>query len=50
MIIQRCPKCFSADIDWYAGALTGMYHCKKCFYTGTIILEEEHNPRAKKKK
>jgi predicted RNA-binding Zn-ribbon protein involved in translation (DUF1610 family) len=38
---KSCPKCGSEKIDFYAGALTGAYHCKKCGYTGPIIVEED---------
>lgn len=39
--IKKCPKCFSTEIDYFAGGLTGQYHCKKCGYVGPIIIEEE---------
>ena len=38
---KNCPKCGSESIDFYAGGLTGIYHCKKCGYSGAIIVEED---------
>jgi hypothetical protein len=39
--IKKCPKCGSTSIDFYAGGLTGVHHCKKCGYLGPIVLEED---------
>tara|TARA_Y100000310_G_scaffold225672_1_gene227703 strand:- start:6758 stop:6895 length:138 start_codon:yes stop_codon:yes gene_type:complete len=44
MFIKKCPKCLSAKINLFAGAITGEYHCQKCNYVGTLILEEEVDP------
>lgn len=41
MIIKKCPKCLSPKINLFAGAITGQYHCGKCSYVGTLIIEEE---------
>jgi predicted RNA-binding Zn-ribbon protein involved in translation (DUF1610 family) len=42
MVVKKsCPKCGSERIDFYAGGLTGSYHCKKCGYMGPIIVEED---------
>lgn len=41
VVVQKCPKCSSLDIDFYAGGLTGAYHCKRCGYIGPIISEED---------
>lgn len=41
MKINICPVCKSTKINYYAGALTGQYHCDECGYIGAIILEEE---------
>jgi len=38
---KKCPICGSSKIDFYAGALTGSYHCKKCGYVGPIVVEED---------
>jgi len=38
---KKCPKCLSTRIDFYAAAMTGLYHCKKCGYIGVIIIEED---------
>ena len=46
---KRCPKCGSTAIDFYAGAITGVYNCKRCGYTGAIIVEED-DPLAKEKR
>ncbi len=46
---KRCPKCGSSEIDFYAGALTGVYHCKRCGYVGAIIIEED-DPLSKEKR
>ncbi len=50
MKIKLCPKCKSDRIDYYAGAITGQYYCKKCGYTGPIILEKEIKNETKIKK
>jgi hypothetical protein len=49
MGIKRCPKCRSTNVDFYAGGLTGSYHCKVCGYIGPILLEEEDIENKRKK-
>lgn len=44
--IKKCPACKSTNITLYMGGHFGTYLCKKCGYTGPLILEE----RAKFKK
>ena len=41
MKLNICPNCRSTEINYYAGALTGQYHCEKCGYMGAIILEKD---------
>jgi len=41
LVKKSCPKCGSGAIDFYAGGLTGIYHCKNCGYSGAIIVEED---------
>ena len=38
--IKYCPKCRTANLDMYAGLITGTYHCKKCGYFGTLVIEK----------
>ncbi|MDP3917186.1 MAG: hypothetical protein Q8Q42_02765 [Nanoarchaeota archaeon] len=44
---KSCPKCGSFEVDFYAGALTGSYHCKRCGYIGPIIVEEDDQSEKK---
>lgn len=40
--ILICPQCGSSDIYYEAGMITGQkYHCKRCGYIGSLILEKE---------
>lgn len=41
MKILKCPRCRSAKIEYFAAALTGQYHCRKCGYIGTLVIEED---------
>lgn len=41
MIIKKCPVCKSTDIDTSQYPLYGKYFCKKCNYSGPILIEEE---------
>lgn len=41
MIIKKCPKCLSTEIDLYLGGALGQYSCTKCGYIGALIIEEE---------
>jgi len=47
MIIKKCPSCLSLKINFFAGAITGQYHCDKCGYLGTLIIEEEIDKKSK---
>lgn len=38
--IKYCPRCKTASLDFYAGSITGIYHCKKCGYMGPIVIEK----------
>ena len=40
--VLQCPQCGSTDIYYEAGLITGQkYHCKKCNYVGSFIIERE---------
>ncbi len=40
--ILVCPQCGSTDVFYEAGGITGqVYHCHKCDYIGSVILEQE---------
>ncbi|HTY47174.1 MAG TPA: hypothetical protein VEH08_07000 [Methanomassiliicoccales archaeon] len=40
--ILVCPQCGSTSIFYEAGGITGqIYHCQKCDYIGSVILEQE---------
>jgi|Deesub1362B_J571_1020462.scaffolds.fasta_scaffold00118_18 uncharacterized protein YbaR (Trm112 family) len=39
MRILICPVCKSPEIDLDAGGYTGKYHCRKCGYIGSLIVE-----------
>ena len=35
-----CPQCGSSDMYIESGGIMGgIYHCKKCTYVGTFIIE-----------
>jgi predicted RNA-binding Zn-ribbon protein involved in translation (DUF1610 family) len=37
-----CPDCGSSEMYYEAGLITGyVYHCKKCDYVGSFVLEKE---------
>ena len=39
---KSCPACGSDDITLWMGAKLGMiYKCKKCGYTGPVVIEED---------
>ncbi len=39
-----CPECGSDELYFEAGMITGMkYHCKKCDYIGTFVVEKNIN-------
>jgi len=39
--VKKCPKCRSTRIAYFAGMITGNYHCKECGYVGPLIIEED---------
>ena len=41
MKVKICPKCKSTDIALDTGGHTGKYKCKKCGYTGPLIIEKD---------
>jgi len=41
MKIKKCPRCRSTNITLDMGGQTGKYICKKCGYTGVLVIEEE---------
>jgi len=40
-IINYCPRCKNASLEIFAGLITGQYHCKKCGYIGSLIIQKE---------
>jgi transposase-like protein len=37
-----CPVCGSSDLYYETGGYTGSaYHCKKCDYVGTLVIEAD---------
>ena len=40
MKIKICPKCRSDNITLDTAGHTGKYKCKKCGYTGVLIIEK----------
>ena len=39
---KTCPACGSSEIDLWMGSSLGMiYKCRKCGYTGPVIIEED---------
>jgi len=40
--VLTCPQCGSADLYYEAGFITGQkYHCKKCGYMGSFVIEKD---------
>ena len=40
--ILTCPQCGSADLYYETGLITGYkYHCKKCQYVGSFVIEKD---------
>lgn len=40
--VLLCPQCLSSDLYYEAGMITGQkYHCKRCGYIGSLVLEKE---------
>ncbi len=47
--IIRCPQCGSGRLYYEAGLMTGYkYHCKRCDYIGSFVIETEMPPRKEK--
>jgi transposase-like protein len=46
--IKRCPRCKSTNITLWTAGITGLYFCKDCRYTGSLIVEEDIEPEKKK--
>jgi hypothetical protein len=43
--VKVCPKCQSPEITLIAGAILGqVYHCQKCDYVGSLVLEVDLPP------
>jgi transposase-like protein len=46
----RCPVCGSRDIYRPVGGVMGeMYRCKKCGYSGALVIETDEEPDEKDK-
>ena len=50
--VLTCPQCGSSDLYYEAALITGQkYHCKKCDYIGSFVIEmdveeaEKRSPR-----
>jgi predicted RNA-binding Zn-ribbon protein involved in translation (DUF1610 family) len=42
MVTQICPDCGNDELYYEGGLMTGhVYHCKKCDYVGSFVLERE---------
>jgi transposase-like protein len=41
-----CPVCASSDVELDTGGYTGKYHCKKCGYVGSFVVELEEDKYA----
>ncbi len=42
MIAQICPECGNDELYYEGGFMTGhVYHCKRCDYVGSFIMEKE---------
>lgn len=42
--VQVCPKCGSSQLYYEAGMVTGQkYHCKRCGYIGSLIIEADED-------
>jgi len=40
MVVRRCPKCKSEDLE-YVPWLGQIWICKKCGYKGPVVVEED---------
>ena len=42
IIVQECPDCGSDELYYEGGFISGhVYHCKKCDYIGSFVIERE---------
>ncbi|MCE5296146.1 MAG: hypothetical protein LLG16_03465 [Euryarchaeota archaeon] len=42
--VLKCPVCGSADLYYENAMITGVvYHCKKCGYVGSFVVEEDYD-------
>ena len=41
--MKKCPRCESTNLVLHIGGMSGMYKCKKCGYTGSLVVEEDDN-------
>ncbi len=42
IIVQECPDCGSNELYYEGGFISGhVYHCKKCDYVGSFVIERE---------
>jgi transposase-like protein len=40
--VLTCPQCGSADLYYETAFITGQkYHCKKCDYVGSFVIEKD---------
>ena len=40
--VLTCPQCGSSDLYYEAALITGQkYHCKKCNYIGSFVIEKD---------
>ena len=43
--IKYCPECKTPNLDLYSGFLAGTYHCRKCGYIGSLVIEKSFDKR-----
>lgn len=42
MIVHECPQCGNTELYYEGGLISGyVYHCKKCDYVGSFVIERE---------
>lgn len=42
MVTQICPQCGHDELYYEGGLMTGhVYHCKRCDYVGSLVMERE---------
>lgn len=37
-LMEICPVCGSLDLYYESGGVEGLYHCKKCGYIGSFVI------------